>query len=239
MHNKNKKQPVLADPTPYKTEVLKNNADSLKIDTIYNQKVYDDPKQNIETAKPAEPTIMGDTSHDFKENLSFFHTVQKGETLYAIGKRYGVRVDAIQFINLLSGDSIGIGQRLIINPEITSADTKEPQAVPGLHIVRQGETLYSISRIYNLKVSDIKATNNLSSDTIKLGQQLVIVPIEAGNNELKSKDELRSEPYYHTAEKGENIYTIARKYGVTARQIRALNHSIAEVPEAGQKIRIR
>ncbi len=238
LRNKSKKAPLLLDRTGYKTEIIDLPIDSSKIDTIYNKKVYEDAKLNVETSKPVEPLVI-DTLHDFKQNLSFFHTVQKGETLYGIGKRYGVRVDAIQFLNALSGDSIGVGQRLIINPAIVSADTKEPQVIPGVHIVRQGETLYSISRMYNLKVSEIKATNNLSNDTVKVGQQLVVVPHEAGKEELKGKDEQQPETYYHTVEKGENIYTIARKYGVTARQIRALNPGTGDVPEAGQKIRIR
>ncbi|MDP1727330.1 MAG: LysM peptidoglycan-binding domain-containing protein [Bacteroidota bacterium] len=239
LHNKSKKQPLLADTTGYKTEIISVGADSLKMDTIYNQKVYEDPLLNLETSKPAEPSILTDSTHEFKQCLSFFHTVQKGETLYGIGKRYGIRVDAIQFINALNSDSIGIGQRLIINPAILSADTKEPQAIPGLHKVKQGETLYSISKMYNLKVADIKATNNLSSDTIMLGQQLVIVPPEPGKEVLKSKDESAEESYFHSVEKGENIYLLARKYGVTVKQIRELNPSISDVLAIGQKIRIR
>lgn len=239
LHNKSKKQPLLADTTGYKTELLTTGVDSAKLDTLYNQKVYENPLQNIETSKPAESSVLTDTTHEFKQSLSFFHTVQKGETLYGIGKRYGIRVDAIQFINALNSDSIGIGQRLIINPAIVSADTKEPQAVPGLHKVKQGETLYSISKMYNLNIADIKATNNLSNETIMLGQILVIVPPEPEKEELKSKDEDTGDAYFHTVEKGENIYVLARKYGVTAKQIRSLNPDISDVPEVGQKIRIR
>lgn len=153
-------------------------ADTLKQvvvpDTAFNNKVYEDPKQNLATQAPVE-AASNDTLHDFKENLSFFHTVQKGETLYSIGKKYGVRVDAIQYLNLLAGDSIEVGQRLIINPEITSADTKEPQSIPGIHVVRQGETLFAISRMYGLSTADIRATNNLASDQLYIGQRLVIV----------------------------------------------------------------
>lgn len=153
-------------------------ADTLKPvvipDTTFNNKVYEDPKQNLATQAPVEP-VSNDTLHDFKENLSFFHTVQKGETLYGIGKKYGVRVDAIQYLNLLTGDSIEVGQRLIINPEITSADTKEPQSIPGIHVVRQGETLFAISRMYGLSTADIRATNNLATDQLYIGQRLVIV----------------------------------------------------------------
>ncbi|MDZ4668676.1 MAG: LysM peptidoglycan-binding domain-containing protein [bacterium] len=143
-------------------------------DTQYNEQVYDNPIKNLDTQKPVETTV-NDNRHDFKENLSFFHTVQAGETLFGIGRKYSVRVDAIQYINLLRGDSIAVGQRLIINPAITSADTKEPQSTPGVHLVRQGETLYSIAKQYGLKQADIMATNNLPNNQVYIGQKLVIV----------------------------------------------------------------
>jgi LysM repeat protein len=206
-----------------------------KVDTQYNEKVYEDPIKNLETQKPVEVEISKpDPMHDFRENLSFFHTVQKGETLYGIGKKYGVRVDAIKFLNVLSGDSIEVGQKLIINPAIKSADTKDPQTVPGLHTVRQGETLFSISKMYNLKPADIKATNNLVSDQISIGQSLTIVPAIAEKERPKNAESLT-----HVVEEGETIFLLARKYGVTEASIKELNNNLDGNLKKGQKIRIR
>jgi LysM repeat protein len=175
LRNKRDIAPKLFAPVSYEVVIAPPvKQDSVLIDTLYNQKVYDNVKVNIETQKPVETDVI-DSLHEFKENLSFFHTVQAGETLYSIGKKYSVRVDAIQYINLLDGQSITVGQRLIINPAITSADTKDPQSTPGLHIVRQGETLFSIAKQYGLKTGDIMATNDLSTDQVVIGQKLVIV----------------------------------------------------------------
>lgn len=206
-----------------------------KVDTQFNEKVYEDPIKNLETQKPVEvEASKPDPMHDFRENLSFFHTVQKGETIYGISKKYGVRVDAIKFLNVLSGDSIEVGQKLIINPAIKSADTKDPQTVPGLHIVRQGETLFSISKMYNLKPADIKATNNLVSDQISIGQSLTIVPAIAEKERPKSAESLT-----HVVEEGETIFLLARKYGVTVAGIKELNKNLDGNLKKGQKIRIR
>ena len=206
-----------------------------KVDTQFNQKVYEDPIKNLETQKPVEvEASKPDPMHDFRENLSFFHTTQKGETLYGIGKKYGVRVDAIKFLNVLSGDSIEVGQKLIINPAIKSADTKDPQTVPGLHIVRQGETLFSISKMYNLKPADIKATNNLVSDQISIGQGLTIVPAIAEKERPKNAESLT-----HVVEEGETIFLLARKYGVTVAVIKELNKNLDGNLKKGQNIRIR
>jgi LysM repeat protein len=175
LRNKRDIAPKLFAPVSYEVVIAAPvKKDSVFMDTLYNQKVYDNVKVNIETQKPVETDVI-DSLHEFKENLSFFHTVQAGETLYSIGKKYSVRVDAIQYINLLDGQSIAVGQRLIINPAITSADTKDPQSTPGLHIVRQGETLFSIAKQYGLKTGDIMATNDLSTDQVVIGQKLVIV----------------------------------------------------------------
>jgi LysM repeat protein len=178
LRNKRDVAPKFADANILDAVIVKDTMavlEPLKQDTTYNTKVYESPVLNLETQKPVESVQEIDTLHEFKENLSFFHTVQAGETLYGIGKKYGVRVDAIMYLNLLQDDRIEVGQRLIINPAISSADTKEPQSTPGVHVVRQGETLFSIAKSYGLSVGDIKATNNLSDDQVYIGQKLVVV----------------------------------------------------------------
>lgn len=181
LKNKRDAAPKLADTSLREVNIVMDltmpiqRQDTLRLDTAFNNKVYDNVQLNIATQTPSEYVSEADSLHEFKENLSFFHTVQKGETLYGIGKKYGVRVDAIMYINLLSSDTLEVGQRLIINPAITSADTREPQSIPGVHVVRQGETLFQIAKMYGLTVQDIKATNNLETDQVSIGQRLVVV----------------------------------------------------------------
>jgi LysM repeat protein len=210
----------------------------IKKDTQFNQTVYENAMENIATQKPIEMNEEPDSLHNFKENLSFFHTVQKGETLYGIGRKYGVRVDAIKYLNILAGDSIEVGQRLIINPAITSADTKEPQSIPGVHVVRQKETIYGIAQMYGMTIGDLKATNNLISDLVLLGQTLVVVPVQDAKSE-KPLDQESVEPVFHLVEKSETLYGISRKYGVSVQSIKELNHPMNEMVIPGQKIRIR
>jgi LysM repeat protein len=208
-------------------------ADTTLSKTSYNEQVTDNPTQNIETTKPVEinETTNLDSLHEFKENLSFFHTVQKGETLFGIGKKYGIRVDAIQFINALQSDSIEVGQKLIINPAIKTADTKEPQRIPGIHTVRAGETLYSIANTYGILLEDLMATNNLNNTQIQIGQVLVVVP--------NIENEAINEAFYHEVQQGETLYSIARKYGKTPNELMVLNPNLSDTINEGQKIKIR
>ena len=180
LHSKREKLPMLRDLSDVKVELRRDLGDTTKMDTLFNAKVYDTPARNLETMKPVDKTLLPDSFDARKENLSFFHTVQKGETLYGISKKYNVRVDAIKYINALQSDTIALGSRLIINPNIPVADTHEPQPVPGFHKVREGETLFSIAKTYAIKLADLKAQNNLQGDTVQIGQQLVIVPVIKG-----------------------------------------------------------
>lgn len=240
LKNKRSKAPQLADTA---NAAATGNLPVLALpaisaaDTQYNETVYENPIQNLATQKPVEVNELVDSAHSIKENLSFFHTVQQGETLYGIGKKYGVKVDAIKYLNLLEIDSIGVGQRLIINPAITSADTKEPQAIPGVHVVRQGETLFGIAKMYGMVTKDLMATNNLSNEQIYIGQKLVVVQVQK-SGELKTPPNIPEE-LIHVVKKGETLYSISKRYGVSVEQIKELNHPMNEAVLPGQKIRIR
>lgn len=92
------------------------------------------------------------------------YTVQKGDTLYSIAKKYNTTVDKIMSMNNLNTNMLSIGQKLVI-PESISLNT---------YIVKSGDTLYSIARANNTTVSAIKIANNLISDILSIGQELII-----------------------------------------------------------------
>lgn len=213
----------------------------VKIDTIVmNETVYDDPKKNIETMYPVNENTLSyfDTLEEKKSELSFFHTVQAGETLYSIAKKYNIKVDALQFLNAMNNNNIEIGQKLIINPNLPSADTKEPQPMPGFHIVRHGETLFAISKMYNITVDDLKALNTLTNNDIKIDQRLIIVPVKSIQNKTNSNQTADSEVFYYTVQGGETLFAISRKFNVSVNDIKKLNANVANI-KVGDRLRIR
>lgn len=213
----------------------------VKIDTIVmNETVYDDPKKNIETMYPVNENTLSyfDTLEEKKSELSFFHTVQAGETLYSIAKKYNIKVDALQFLNAMNNNNIEIGQKLIINPNLPSADTKEPQPMPGYHIVRHGETLFAISKMYNITVDDLKALNTLTNNDIKIDQRLIIVPVKSNQNKTNSNQTADSEAFYYTVQGGETLFAISRKFNVSVNDIKKLNANVANI-KVGDRLRIR
>ncbi len=112
-----------------------------------------------------------------------FHKVRPGETLSSIAQRYGVSVQAIQQENGLRGTFIRAGQTLRIptasggsktNPA-PSTSTKNPPSGTRSHIVRPGESLWSIAQQYRTTVEALRRLNNLSpSQAIHPGQKLLI-----------------------------------------------------------------
>lgn len=113
--------------------------------------------------------------------------------------------------------------------------------------VEKGDTLYSISRKYQITVAELRAANNLSdSDVLKAGQKLVIPTADIGTaaalsaavglNAEKTAD--ASEIY--TVQKGDTLYGIARRNGMTVPELLSLNGmDSTAVLKTGEKIKIR
>ncbi|GEM_PF-3993620 len=98
------------------------------------------------------------------------HVVQKGDWIYAIARRYGVSPQAIiRANNIQSPDLVFPGQVLVI-----PSDGGAPPAGRVEHVVKAGETLFSIARQYGTTVQEIKRLNGLETDVIYVGQVLVI-----------------------------------------------------------------
>ena len=104
------------------------------------------------------------------------HTVAQSETLFSISRKYGVSVDEIKKWNKLDDTGLDIGQILMIYEKPTEGKTESKTDYKGkvTHTVESGETLYSISKKYNVEIDQIKAWNNLTENTLSLGQVIVV-----------------------------------------------------------------
>ena len=81
-----------------------------------------------------------------------FQQVQKGDTLFSIAKRHGMSVEELRAYNTGLTASLNIGQKISIPG---SAQTKASAQKTIVHIVKKGDTLYSIGRNYNVSVKEI------------------------------------------------------------------------------------
>jgi LysM repeat protein len=210
------------------------------VDSSYNTIVYEDPKKNLETLVPVLPDdkyVIA--TEESKNDMAFFHTVQPGETLFTISKKYNVQVEGIRELNKLKDNTIKVGAQLIINPNQPPVTEREEQVVPGYHTVRQGETLYTIAHRYNISVRELQALNDMKSDTLHIGEELIVVPLNGETPKEEIATEKENEPVYHMVKEKETMYFISRKYNVSQEQIRNLNNMIDNNIKVGQRLRIR
>lgn len=108
------------------------------------------------------------------------HKVAEKETLFSISRLYGISIDELRSWNNLTASSLSIGQELIIKRTDTPAQTSpqpvsaQPKTQSGAHEVRPGETMFSISRQYEVSVDDLRKWNNLDGNDLRIGQLLVV-----------------------------------------------------------------
>lgn len=160
------------------------------------------------------------------------HQVEQGETVYSISTQYKVRMRDIVAASpeVKKGLSIGMIIRVPYNGGKVSASKPKTE----YHIVKAGETLYGISRMYNVTVDEIMKWNELESTSIAIGQQLSVsgsVITEKPKQEINSKGNL-----IHIVEPGEGLFGVARIYNVTVDDLIKWNQLQTTSLAIGQKL---
>ena len=162
------------------------------------------------------------------------YTVQKGDTLCGIARRFHIPLQELMEGNHLDKNTtIYPGQKLIL-PGVPSEDVAL-FAMDGKYKVRPGDTLFKIARRHGITVSDLKSSNKLRNDRIIVGQTLTIP--HKGDSSLSEKQSLHSEkhqgasyaqPYsdangIYIVQRGDSLFSIAKKTGTTFSELQALN----------------
>ncbi|TVR81079.1 MAG: LysM peptidoglycan-binding domain-containing protein [Chitinophagaceae bacterium] len=204
---------------------------------------------------PQDETQSSATSDEQKETV--YHVVAAGETLFAISRKYDVPVNELQALNRLDGASISPGDRLVISKKAESAAEPQTQTQhqtqqsrPATetttvtekitHTVTAGETLFAISRKYNVSVENLNKWNNLSNNALSVGQRLVVGHKEVTSERTATPTQTNQDTNkYHTVERGETLFSISRKYNVTVNQIRQWNNLQSDNLSVGKQIRIK
>lgn len=127
---------------------------------------------------PTSPTIGGGFDAEGREIV---HTVVAGEYLGGIAKAYNIRLSQLRSINGISTNEhlIRIGQKLRIpinhSDKKSSTASVDPLKSRVVHVVKFGDSLWKIGRLYHAKVSDLVHWNHISrSDIIRPGQKIVV-----------------------------------------------------------------
>lgn len=110
--------------------------------------------------------------------------------------------------------------------------------------VKSGDSLWLIARTFNTSITAIKETNNLTTDTLYVGQQLVIPNNQVNTTTPPAIDQTnRTEPYVtyetHTVVQGDNLWNLSIKYGIPLTELLKVNNlTMASSLTIGQELQI-
>ena len=167
----------------------------------------------------------------------FMYTVQKGDTLYNIAKKYNTTVSKIIDLNYLKSPNLSIGQVLRIPEMYTKEeDMYLPQYIN--YVVKKGDTLYSIAKEFNLDVDTIKKDNALVNNNLSLGQNLKLRVPSSETEECFGEDYQETSSIKYKVQKGDTLYSIAKKFNTTVDSIIKNNNLKTNALSIGQKLNI-
>jgi len=158
--------------------------------------------------------------YEGEENV---YIVQKGDTLYSIAAANNTTVDELKKANNLTSNILSTGQLLKIPSALLPEST---------YIVKKGDSLYSIANKYNTTVDELKRINNLTSNILRIGQVLKL-PSDKVSDVEKEENTIS-----YTVQKGDSLYSIARKYSTTIDKIKDLNNLTTNLLSIGQVLLI-
>lgn len=168
--------------------------------------------------KYAESVVKGIADYygkNYNYNLGNEYIVKKGDTLYSIAKKYNISVNELKEYNNLKSNTLNINQILKIPTKSINTTSNN------YYIVSKGDSLWSISRKYNITVDELKRLNNLSSNLLSIGQKLIVPNANT-----------------YIVKRGDTLYSIARKNNTTVNKIKEKNNLKSNILSIGQVLYI-
>lgn len=185
----------------------------------------------------------------FSQDNFIKHKIAKGDNLSVIAKKYGVKVKDISNANPNAPKVLKLNSTLLIPNKnkaiVTNNQVEKSNSAPGLHEVSAKETLWGISKKYNVSVEDLKKANPLlETEGLKIGQQInipsdvsntvAIADKPAESNSISTDVEL-----YREVLPKETKYGISKEYGITVAELEKQNPSVKGKVPVGYLLKIR
>lgn len=160
----------------------------------------------------------------YPANTKNYYIVKKGDSLWSIASKNNTTVNKLKSLNNLSSNTLSIGQllKLPTNEQNNNIDSQNT------YVVKKGDSLWSIASKNNTTVNELKTLNNLNSNTLSIGQILIIpTPNPQTNNQLT-----------YIVKKGDSLWLIANKYDTTVNKIKSANNLTSNTLSIGQVLTI-
>lgn len=165
------------------------------------------------------------------------HKVEDKETLYSLSRRYGTTVEEIiRYNETITNQTLEIGQ--IVKVPYATREKNTASTSGKRHTVAEKETLYAISRMYNVSVDDLKRWNNLDNEALRVGQILIVSASSPAEKTTEMATPETAGNGLHTVAAKETLFSLSRQYGVTVDQIKQWNNLSSNDLQIGQVIKV-
>ena len=163
-------------------------------------------------------------------------------------------------LNVATGEITLVKTKDKVVKMTTTSDTSKPKTVSDntvvnslyesgsddsdFYIVKENETLFDVSKKYNVSLADLKRANNLETTLINKGQKLRIKNLEVTDvvveSEVKAKNYTENNnSNFHIVEKGNTLFSLSRRYNLSVKELKNLNHLSSNLIKVGQRLRVQ
>lgn len=172
------------------------------------------------------------------------YTVTSGDTLWSISRSFNVTVSQLRrWNNLRSGRRIQAGQKLAIEAPAAEGGEKNAKVVAGgrsalEYRVKSGDTLFAIARNNDVSLEELRRLNRLQAgEPLRSGTTLKLAVAAPAKDSAKKESENR--PTRYTVQRGDTLWSIAQRFGISVGQLKTWNKLLFEDElQAGQEIRV-
>ncbi len=153
------------------------------------------------------------------EDGSIVHTVQQGQTAWALAIRYDVPLATVfAYNNMNDSSTLKPGDLLIMKP----ADSAEPIATPTpsfTHTIQSGDTLWQVANRHGIPLTELLYLNSFDANTVVQPGDVVVIRLQEGQDPPPAPTKIAS----HTLRSGETLWTVAAYYNVPLEELLTLN----------------
>jgi len=194
----------------------------------------------------AEKDVKKETSSEIASTDTQYYTVEPGDNLSAVARKYGVSVRDIKQWNNFDDDDLLAGTKIIVSKAgETVAEVEKPELKNIEYTVKKGDFLSIIAKKNDVTSDQIKEWNNMDNNIIHVGQKLIVGKVDTSvaaiektkSDKVAAKVRLQEEHYL--VQKGDSLFSIAKKYpGITVSDIKKWNGIKGESIQPGMKLKI-
>lgn len=177
----------------------------------------------------------------------YIHTIEKGQSLYSISKLYNVNLEDLYNLNPELQAGAKAQQQIkipyAVAPTINIQKSNNLETIDGkrfyIHTIEKGQSLYSISKLYNVNLDDLYSLNPELRNGTKEGQQIKIPAASdvSENIAVTAIPPIDTNIYYtHLVQKGETVYSLCKRYDIKEKKLNEYNPDLVNGLKEGQLI---